>query len=326
MLLVITCDAGSPFQFVSLQPNPTQDLKLQNRSIDTGLTKGTRAQRLSATIDLIMLFIIVLVSCSVVFAATTAGPLAPVSIKSLLAYSTAKPCAAGCLVYNGIWVCGVNQGYHDLGQDLGCGCGPINACWCSAGLQPSATSYISSCISAGCSKFPNVDQDITSMLDLYGGYCATANVEASSKPADTKAVTTPPAAASSPKAAATGSLGVSSATAATGDVPASTTASDTEAKEDEGLSKSDIIALATGLGVGIPSLAIGALALWFQLRRRRATAEQLHSSVNVTPSESQTQFFLRPTHTPTPPVNGYPHVYELDDRGGQMQPAHNGWR
>ncbi|KAF2819008.1 hypothetical protein CC86DRAFT_238447, partial [Ophiobolus disseminans] len=206
-------------------------------------------------------------------AATTVGPLAPVSIHSLLAYSTAKPCAAGCLKYIGIWDCRFNAGYRDIGKDLGCGCSPINACWCSAGLQPSATSYISNCVSTACGKVPNVEGDVSSMLSLYGGYCATANVEVSSQPAETKAFTTPPAAASSTKVAAPKSPGISSATAAAGEGPASTSTPSDEVKEDEGLSKSDIIALASGLGVGIPSLIIGALALWFQLRRRRAAAE-----------------------------------------------------
>jgi hypothetical protein len=270
-----------------------------------------------------MLLIKVVLHSSLAFAATTVGPLAPISIQSLLAYSTAKPCAAGCLVYMGIWNCGVNAGYHDLGKDLGCGCSPMNACWCSAGLQPSATSYISSCVSQGCGKVPNVDQDITSMISLYGGYCATANVEVPSQPAATTAITTPLVAASTARPASTRSSGVSSATAAVGEAPTSTTAPGSEEKkEDEGLSKSDIIALATGLGVGLPSLVIGALALWFQLRRRRAAAEQPHISVNGTPSESQTHFFPMQHPTTTPPPYHHSDIYELGSRSAQRPFAH----
>jgi hypothetical protein len=245
-----------------------------------------------------MLFVAILLFLTTAEAATTLGPLAPISIRSLQAWSTARPCAAGCLAYNGVWACGVNAGYHDLGSDLGCGCSPINACWCSAGLQSSATSYISSCVSAGCSKLGNVDGDIKSMLNLYGGYCATANVEVSSEPAQTVVTTTQPTQTLSSKAATKG-IETTSPTAAD-DTSESTTAP-AEDKEDEGLSKSDIIAMATGLGVGIPSLVIGALALWFQLRRRR-NAERPHIALNATPGGSQTHFLPGATPTPTPPL------------------------
>jgi len=273
-----------------------------------------------------MLLTAILLLPSIALAAVTAGPLAPISIQSLVAYSTAKPCAATCLVYYGVWHCSL-QSYHDLGKDLGCGCSPINACWCSAGIQPAATSYISSCVSNGCGKVPGVEQDMTSMISMYGAYCATANVEVSSKTAESKGVTPPPVVASNAKPAPTVGTGLSSATAAAGELPASTTASGTEEKkEDEGLSKSDIIALATGLGVGLPSLAIGALALWFQLRRKRAAAEQPFISINTTPSDSQTHFLQRPTPTSTPPLHGYPNVYELGSRGMQGQYPPQRWR
>ncbi|KAF2023858.1 hypothetical protein EK21DRAFT_94550 [Setomelanomma holmii] len=103
--------------------------------------------------------------------------------------------------------------YHALGADLGCGCSPNNACWCGTCLP--ATSHISSCVSAACSKFGNFETDVKSMLDMYGRYCATANVEFSTTPAATTAVTTAPAQAPSARAA-TKSLGVSSPTAAAG--------------------------------------------------------------------------------------------------------------
>jgi hypothetical protein len=168
---------------------------------------------------------------------------------------------------------------------------------------------------------------MTSMISMYGAYCATANVEVSSKAAETKAMTPPPALASSAKPAPTVGMSLSSATAAAGELPASTTASGTEeGKEDEGLSKSDIIAIATGLGVGPPSLAIGALALWFQLCRKRAAAEQPFISINTTPSESQTHFLQRPTPAPTPPLHRYPNVYELGNRGMQGQYPPQQWR
>jgi hypothetical protein len=255
---------------------------------------------------------------SVSLAATTSGPLAPISIQSLQAYITARPCAASCVVYQGIWNCNYNAGYNDLGKAIGCNCNPLNACFCSAGLQSSATSYLSSCISVGCKALGNVDGDVKSMLDLYSGYCATANVEVSSKPAENSAAVTSPAQAATSKAT-TRNVGASGPTATGASLrqaesSGSTAAPENEEKAEEGLSKSDIIALATGLGVGLPSLAIGALALWFQLRRRRAAAEAPHIALNITPAESQTQFLPQPT--PQPHI-AYPHAYELGDRSGQ---------
>lgn len=114
-------------------------------------------------------------------AATTTGALARFSIFSEIAYSTARACAAGCLVYNGAYPCGVG-GYQDLGVALQCGCQSINGCYCNTGLGSSATSYISSCVSRGCSKVENWSVDLTSMLDLYGSYCATANGQAANAP------------------------------------------------------------------------------------------------------------------------------------------------
>jgi hypothetical protein len=242
------------------------------------------------------------------FAATTAGPLAPISIHSLQAYSTARPCAAGCLVFNGIWQCGVNGGYHDLGKDLGCNCSPVNGCWCSTGLQSSATSYISSCVSSACSKVGNVDGDIKSMLDLYGNYCATANVEVSSVPAQTAATTTTPGVATTRATTkATGSTNLIVTQA-----PSESTAQpgNEQKEEDEGLSKSDVIALATGLGVGVPSLIVAVVALYIQLRRKKPSATSSPTTSDIKPVESQTNFFPQPHPEPS-------NVYELGDRGGR---------
>ena len=101
----------------------------------------------------------------------------------------------------------------------------------------------------------------------------TAIVEVAGRPTDAQTTTTPPAAASSAKGVApTSGPGVLSAMEAFGGGLASAIASDVQ-EEEEGLGKSDVIALATGLGVGIPSLAIDALELWFQLRRRRNSTE-----------------------------------------------------
>ncbi|KAF3361009.1 hypothetical protein VdG1_01018 [Verticillium dahliae VDG1] len=105
----------------------------------------------------------------------TQGPLAPVSLGSYTELATARGCAAACLVYNGIWVCGVNAGYDDLGVALECGCASINGCYCNTGLASSATAYLSRRVSSRCAEsVENWTQEVAGMLGIYEGYCATA--------------------------------------------------------------------------------------------------------------------------------------------------------
>ena len=229
-------------------------------------------------------------------AETSNGPTAYVSISDNSQYVTARPCAAGCLWYQGDFACGVNRGYYDLAQELQCGCDAINNCYCGKDNAASASSYISSCVSSGCSKFPGEQQ---SAIALYNSYCATANVARASNwttaaaaiaasvtaktTTSTKATSTisrnrviQTDSSSTPNSdsgnvvpgptpvttAITASLKTSSTT------PRATSTGEA-ADDDKGLSKSDLIALGVGLGVGIPSLCV-ALAT-FCLMRRKAT-------------------------------------------------------
>lgn len=264
------------------------------------------------TFSSLLLIFRLLSSLRKVSAATTVGPLAPVSIYKLPTYSSARPCAAGCLVHNGIWVCGVNGGYHDLGKDLGCGCGPNNACFCSAGLASSASSYISSCVSASCSSVGNVEGDLTSMLNLYDGYCQTANVEISTSVPST--TTTEGASEDTGSATATTGKGATSfpaSAAATATTATTQGVAETEQKEGEGLSKSDIIALATGLGVGIPSLLVGAWALFLQLRKKKSKSPA--TSILGTPSQAGSQIQMLHLNRPQPQTMHLAHqpVHEM---------------
>lgn len=216
-------------------------------------------------------------SVLLVGAATTNGPLAYVSLGSDITYQTARRCAAGCIIYNGGLPCNAGSFYNDVGVFLGCGrCGQINACYCSAGLGSSATSYVSSCVSSACKGVDTWEDEVTSMLLLYNGYCATANVAPTT-------TTRPPL----PGATSAQSTGSGNTGAVTGSGPAAvasetnsagaTTTGDAKSAEEEdkdGLSKSDVVALAASLGVGIPSLAIAALTLWIQLRKRRAREQE----------------------------------------------------
>ncbi|WQF82529.1 hypothetical protein CDEST_07543 [Colletotrichum destructivum] len=222
-------------------------------------------------------------------AKTTVGALAPVSLHSELAYSTARACAAGCLVHNGIWVCGVNAGYQDLGVALQCGCQSINGCYCNTALASSATSYISSCVSKGCSKVDNWSVDLTSMLNLYDSYCATANAAVDGTPATT---TTADGKASSPTASSVAKSPTDGRPAQTsGSGTSGTSAADTQqttaaAGGDSGLSRSDIVALAASLGVGIPSMLIAALTLYFQIRKKRRNAATAPTTVHAVAQQS----------------------------------------
>lgn len=231
------------------------------------------------------------------------GPTAYVTITDNPQYVTARPCAADCLWYQGVWSCGVNKGYYDLAQELQCGCDALNNCYCGKDNAASASSYISSCVSSGCSKFPDEQQ---SAIALYNSYCATANVaQTSSSPTTTAAasITETSTTTSSQKAASTnppnsvvltgngdaaaGAAPVTTAFTSTSSTAPRATAS-AEAGTDEGfLSKSDLIALGVGLGVGILSLII-ALATFCSMRRKVT-----RQAARISPAESMRTLVYR---------------------------------
>ena len=229
-------------------------------------------------------------------AETSNGPTAYVSINENTQYVTARPCAAGCLWYQGPYNCGVNVGYYDLAQELQCGCSALNNCYCGKDNAVVASSYISSCVSAGCSKFPGEQK---SAIAMYNSYCSTANVAQS--PSSTTTTATPTASftnktTASTKAASTkprdrvvqtdsssaqvsdnGGVTATPAPVTTAFTKSNTaslttprvTSSGEPVAEKGGLSKSDLIALSVGLGVGIPSLCV-AIATFCLMRRKAA--------------------------------------------------------
>jgi hypothetical protein len=243
-------------------------------------------------------------------AATTIGPLAPLTIASSPAFSSARACAAACISYSGPFACGVNRGYNDLPVFLGCGCSPNNACFCSEGLKSSASSYISSCVSEKCKG----GEDVANIVGLSEGYCKTANVEAGGGSSvgggsSTAVVTTAGGGASATATPGASRPRVSDETATATATGSATGSPGEKGKEEEGLSKSDIIALGTGVGLGVPSLIIGAIALWVQIRKKRAAAAEAGGNGNgngtahgLTPSGSQTHMLQSWTPSPTPPV------------------------
>jgi hypothetical protein len=226
-------------------------------------------------------------------AEVTNGPLAGVSIASEMAYSTARACAAGCLRDNGVYPCQV-AGFYDLAAELACGrCSPINACYCSEALGSSATSYVSACVSRNCAKsIDSWPDEVTSMLAIYDGYCATANVAPTTTSFKTPAKTTATATAAGAGSGSETNPGAATATGA--GATSAVTGAPSEAKG--GLTQSDIVALAASLGVGIPSLAIAAITLCVQLRKRRARVVAASSEPKT---HSMTN--LQSSATPPPP-------------------------
>lgn len=215
----------------------------------------------------------------------TQGPLAYVTVAEREEWVTARDCARSCLKYTGIWHCGVNGGYHDLAYDLDCGCSPLNGCFCNPKLASSASSYISSCVSTGCGRVDNVDQDVTAMLSIYDSYCTTAMAAANEAEPTDDASNTDNANGASPSAqkttapqtgtggqGAAQTSGAGSEAQATGGADGNQDGKDDPATAKDGLSRSDIVALAASLGVGIPSLLIAALTLWIQMKKRKRNA------------------------------------------------------
>ncbi|KAL8391837.1 hypothetical protein RB595_002152 [Gaeumannomyces hyphopodioides] len=235
-------------------------------------------------------------------AADQTGGTAAVSLAKEPMYATARACAVGCLVYNGMWHCGLNAGYQDLGLGLGCGCGPNNACYCGAKMASSAASYITSCVSERCGRsVAGWKEEASSMQGLYDGYCRSALGDA--------------AAALAP--ATTTGAGGAGTTAKGGDgLPAQTGAAGAAAQgEAKGsLSQSDVIALAASLGVGVPSLLVATATLWVQMRKKKKkeAAAAAAAAAGTAPVVGQPEAAPAVAHKPFEPwtPSPSPHISE----------------
>lgn len=225
------------------------------------------------------LFLSIILLAQSVFSANEIGPTAPVSISSERSYQLARTCAACCLWYIGVYPPGF-QGYYDLAIALSCGATARNGCYCKADYASSASAYISSCVSGECAAIGDVTKDLKTMMDLYNGYCKTANVEVSTTPVELAAST---GAAPSTKGSATRTSVVptgvqrkalsssNSQPVATSNPAAGTTGTSTNSSA---LGKSDVIAIGVGLGIGVPSLLLGLATFCVQMRRRKQRIEK----------------------------------------------------
>ncbi len=213
-------------------------------------------------------------------ASTAAGPTAYVSIASAEPFTTMRPCAAGCLVFSGVWVCGVNSGYHDLGIELSCGCSPQNFCYCDPKAAASASSYISSCVNAGCgTEFPG---EVSSAIDLYDGYCTTANLAVQTTASEVSPVTSSKntqLAQSTSKTISSSANGAQATVSGEETTETSIPETPSTASKKKGLSQSDVIALAVGLGVGLPSLLL-ALATFCLQRKKKEKEHRITTEVH----------------------------------------------
>lgn len=182
----------------------------------------------------------------------------------------------------------------DLGLELACGCSPQNYCFCGKKDAAKASAYISSCVNQDCG---GSQTELTSAIELYDSYCKTANVEVAavttSSPAGAQTSATKAADQSIPAntaGSATRQVGAtsdptldSSSKETTAVSPSSATA---EEGKKKGLSQSDIIAMAVGLGVGVPSLLL-ALGTFCLARRNSKRSKEVD---NTSPAQSSRQY------------------------------------
>jgi hypothetical protein len=96
----------------------------------------------------------------------------PQTITSLAAYQELDPCAQACFYYNA-FVPGCTYGVEvHIGCSWACYTGAANDCFCRADKQSVATSFLSSCISAGCTVGEQ-QIDVNSGVGIYTGYCSS---------------------------------------------------------------------------------------------------------------------------------------------------------
>jgi hypothetical protein len=96
----------------------------------------------------------------------------PQTITSLTAYQELDPCAQDCFYFNA-FVPGCTYGVEvHIGCSWACYTGAANDCFCRADKQSVATSFLSSCISAGCTV-GDQQIDVSSGVGVYTGYCSS---------------------------------------------------------------------------------------------------------------------------------------------------------
>jgi hypothetical protein len=104
-----------------------------------------------------------------------------VTLYSLPGYTSQRACAQLC--FYGCNYCGIGPWTAGLINAIGCAQPFLDSCMCRTDLFPSASGYLSTCVSSACSSD---SVDVNSALSIYGSYCAQVN-----SPATNVATTTP---------------------------------------------------------------------------------------------------------------------------------------
>jgi len=113
-----------------------------------------------------------------IFASFVASQNAQYTIESVPAYSLQRSCVQYC----------IGTGDGGLPGNLGCPNPnqPLNACACRTDLQPSASSFLTSCVNQWCSSDPS---DLSSAISIYDSYCASNGFAIVTAPASTTGAT-----------------------------------------------------------------------------------------------------------------------------------------
>jgi hypothetical protein len=193
-----------------------------------------------------------------------------VSIWSIDGFTQARSCMTEAFhswarggLWNGALLCNQNKNNAYL-----------NECVCRADILSLGESYISSFVKSACSSDT---VDIQSGLSIYDNYCATANAKAAQTTGvETGVVESSALTSGLPMPKETGSSLTSNFIRTTKELTTSEDSSDVPAPTNNsggggqsgGLSRSDVIALGVGIGVGLPGTIATILTCCFAIRRR----------------------------------------------------------
>jgi hypothetical protein len=209
---------------------------------------------------------------------------------SLSVYSLQKPCAQSCFVMTPLADCNDDE----LGMAIGCvsrGCigngwQATNDCYCRSDLQQAAQSYLTSCISVGCSV-GDYKIDAASAGSIYAQYCAENGYSPATGPAAVQATTTTPGAF---VGTVGGGVGGGPTASSTSILQGSSSGSGTP-------SVNTVLGIVVGVVVG---LLILAAALWALIRCSPCGRRPSGQNYQQSPSTHSTR--ARPVYPEDPPI------------------------
>lgn len=124
-----------------------------------------------------------------------------VSITEALNYTLQRICAQACF-YNTLGF----EASLVMAGSIGCGFNlPMNACFCCTDLEPLAVSYLTSCVSVGCSN----TNDVQTATSIYLNYCTSNGYSTVAAPTSATAIPSQTIAPSTPSQTKSSSSGKS---------------------------------------------------------------------------------------------------------------------